>query len=88
MGLLAFTLSAIIISLNIILLLIIIYKLPATARPHKSIDHTRSYYTTCTGRSTDQSALLASDSAREEEDNESLEMESRARQLGWRITKL
>lgn len=86
MGLLAFTLSAIIISLNIILLLIIIYKLPATARPHKSIDHTRSYYTT--GRSTDQSALLASDSAREEEDNESLEMESRARQLGWRITKL
>jgi hypothetical protein len=32
--------------------------------------------------------LLAFDSAREEEDSESLEMESRAKQLGWRITKL
>ena len=44
------------------------------------------YYTT--GRNTDRRALLAFDSTREEEDKESLEMESRAKQLGWRITKL
>ena len=32
--------------------------------------------------------LLALDSAREEEDIESLEMELKAKQLGWKITPL